>query len=317
MKNLSGVALLMAGVIASPVGAALAFDASTVSEVPVLISRGGGGGARMGGGGGARMGGGGGGARLGGGGGGGLGRAGGGGSLGRTGFQGSGGAGGLNRGVTRPAGGWSSGVAGGLGGPSINRPAARPGGLVGTPGLNRPAGTGSLNRNVNANLNRNVNVNRTINRNVNVNRNWNRAVNVNAIGVRPGWARPGWGVARPWNHGWYGGWATPSWGWWGASAAAWGVGALATAAIINSAVDAAVASSQTVIVVPNTEYQLLFGTVQPTGTATVAFDVSANGSVYQLSADCQSGLLNGQVPGNAQEAELLNAACQVAFGTAS
>ena len=48
-----------------------------------------------------------------------------------------------------------------------------------------------------------------------------------------------------------------------------------------------------------------------------AFDVSADGSVYQLSADCQSGLLNGQVPGNAQEAELLNAACQVAFGTAS
>jgi hypothetical protein len=309
MKNLSGFTLLMAGVIASPVGAGLALELSS-PHGPELIARGGGGGARMGGGGGARMGGGGGGARVGGG-GGGLGRAGGGGSLGRTGFQGSGGAGGLNRGVTRPAGGWSSGVAGGLGGPAINRPAARPGGVVGNPGLNRPVGTGSLNRNVNANLNRNIN------RNVNVNRNWNRAVNVNAIGVRPGWARPGWGVARPWNHGWYGGWATPSWGWWGASAAAWGVGALATAAIINSAVDSAVASNQTVIVVPNTQYQLLFGTVQPTGTSTVAFDVSADGSVYRLSADCQSGLLNGQVPGNAQEAELLNAACQVAFGTAS
>ncbi|MCP9797248.1 hypothetical protein [Cyanobium sp. Lug-B] len=306
MKNLSGFALLVAGVIASPVGAGLALELSS-PHGGELIARGGGGG---------------GGARLGGGGGGGLGRAGGGGSLGRSGFQGSGGAGGLNRGVTRPAGGWSSGVAGGgLGGPSLNRPAARPGGVVGNPGLNRPAGTGTLNRNVNANLNRNVNVNRNINRSVNVNRNWNRAVNVNvnvnAIGVRPGWARPGWGVARPWNHGWYGGWATPSWGWWGASAAAWGVGALATASIINSAVDAAVASNQTVIVVPNTQYQLLFGTVQPTGTSTVAFDVSANGSVYQLSADCQSGLLNGQVPGNAQEAELLNAACQVAFGTAS
>jgi hypothetical protein len=191
---------------------------------------------------------------------------------------------------------------------------ARPGG-VGTAGLNRTVGTGTLNRNVNANLNRNVNVNRNVNRNIN--RNGNRAVNVNAIGVRPGWARPGWGVARPWNHGWYGGWATPSWGWWGASAAAWGVGALATASIINSAVDAAVSSNQTVIVVPNTDYQLMFGTVQPTGTSTVAFDVSANGTVYQLSADCQSGLLNGQQPENAQEAELLNAACQVAFGTAS
>ena len=296
MRRLTGFALLMAGVITSPVGAALALELSTASQVPVLIARGAGGG-RGGGGG-----------RVGGGGGGGLGRAGGGGSLGRSGFQGSGGSGGLNRGVTRPAGGWSSGGAG-LGAPGLNRPAARPGGVVGTPGLNRPVGTGSVNRNrtVNANLNRTVNVNR----------NWNRAANVNAFRIRPGWARPGWGVARPWNHGWYGGWATPSWGWWGASAAAWGVGALATAAIINSAVDAAVASSQTVIVVPNTQYQLLFGTVQPTGTATVAFDVSANDSVYQLSADCQSGLLNGQPPGSAQEAELLNAACQVAFGTAS
>lgn len=189
-----------------------------------------------------------------------------------------------------------------MGTPGLNRP-----GGVGTPGLNRPGATGTINRNVNANLNRNVNVNR----------NWNRVSNVNAFAVRPGWARPGWGVARPWNYGWYGGWATPSWGWWGARAAAWGVGTLATAAIINSAVDAAVASSQTVIVVPNTEYQLLFGTVQPTGTSTVAFDVSADGSVFQLSADCQSGLLNGQEPQTAQEAELLNAACQVAFGTAS
>ena len=190
----------------------------------------------------------------------------------------------------------------------------RPGG-VGTPGLNRAVGTGTLNRNVNANINRNVNVNRNINRNIN--RNWNRAVNVNAIGVRPGWARPGWGVARPWNHGWYGGWATPSWGWWGASAAAWGVGTLATAAIINNAVDAAVASNQTTIVVPNTDYQLLYGTIQPSGSSAVSFDVSAGDSTYQLSADCQSGLLNGQVPASAQEAELLNAACQVAFGTAS
>ncbi len=189
-----------------------------------------------------------------------------------------------------------------MGTPGLNRP-----GGVGTPGLNRPGATGTLNRNVNANLNRNVNVNR----------NWNRVSNVNAFAVRPGWARPGWGVARPWNYGWYGGWATPSWGWWGARAAAWGVGTLATAAIINSAVDAAVASSQTVIVVPNTEYQLLFGTVQPTGTSTVAFEVSADGSVFQLSADCQQGLLNGQEPASAQEAELLNAACQVAFGTAS
>lgn len=221
----------------------------------------------------------------------------------------------LDRPVARPGGAGSIGAnrPGGVGAPGFNRPGGvgtpglnRPGG-VGTPGLNRPGATGTINRNVNANLNRNVNVNR----------NWNRVSNVNAFAVRPGWARPGWGVARPWNYGWYGGWATPSWGWWGARAAAWGVGTLATAAIINSAVDAAVASNQTTIVVPNTDYQLLYGTIQPSGTYGVSFDVSAGDSTYQLSADCQSGLLNGQEPQTAQEAELLNAACQVAFGTAS
>jgi hypothetical protein len=76
-------------------------------------------------------------------------------------------------------------------------------------------------------------------------------------------------------------------------------------------------SNQTYIVVPNTSYQLLYGTVEPSGTSAVSFDVSADGSVYRLTADCQSGLLNGQEPQSAQEAELLNAACQVAFGTAS
>jgi len=215
--------------------------------------------------------------------------------------------------VARPGGAGSIGAnrPGGVGTPGFNRPGGvgspglnRPDG-IGNPGINRPGGTGTLNRNAN------------LNRNVNVNRNWTRSANVNAFNTRAGWARPGWGVARPWNHGWYGGWATPSWGWWGARAATWGVATLATAAIINSAVDAAVSSNQTVIVVPNTDYQLLFGTVQPTGTATVSFDVSADGSVYQLSADCQGGLLNGQEPQSAQEAELLNAACQVAFGTAA
>ena len=268
MKRPSGIALLMVGVLIAPAGAALALESSPVEATQLLIARRGGGG-----------------------------RAGGG-SRGRTGFQGSGGAGGLNRGSSRPSGGWSRGGTGRVGSPSLNRPATRPG------------AAGSINRNAGS-------INRNVNRNVNVNRNWTRRANVNAFAVRPGWARPGWGVARPWNHGWYGGWVTPSWGWWGARAAAWGVGTLATAAIINSAVDAAVASNQTTIVVPNSDYQLLYGTVQPTGTYGVSFDVSADGSVYQLSADCQAGLLNGQEPQTAQEAELLNAACQVAFGTAS
>jgi hypothetical protein len=227
------------------------------------------------------------------------------------------------------------------GGPTLDRqPINRPSGGYQRPegglGSNRPAGSPTLgdrnfssgDRTINGGE-RNLNAgDRTLNtgdrrynagdRNFNgqVNRNWNRTVNINNVNLNPGWARPGWGYARPWNHGWYGGWSTPSWGWWGASAAAWGVTTLATAAIINAAVDNAVANSTTYILVPNTGYQLQFGTVQPSGTNGVSFVVTANNISYQMSADCTNGLLNGVQPASAQEAELLNSACQVAFGNA-
>jgi hypothetical protein len=216
--------------------------------------------------------------------------------------------------------------------PSVgSRDLSRPN--AGTRDLSRPnAGTRDLHAGANRNINRdgNWNINRDVNRNinrdrnwnidrnvnVNVNRNWDRRVNINNVNVRPGWARPGWGVARPWNHGWYGGWSTPTWGWWGARAAAWGVGTLATAAIINNAVNNAVDNNNTYIVVPNSNYQLVFGSVQPSGTSAISFAVTDSGSTYELTADCQSGLLNGQEPQSAAEAELLNASCQVAFGNA-
>ena len=90
---------------------------------------------------------------------------------------------------------------------------------------------------------------------------------------------------------------------------------LATAAVINNAVDNAVSSNATYIVVPNTNYQLLYGTVQPSGSNSVSFVMQANGSNYQLTANCNQGTINGQEPSNAEEAELLNAACQVAYGS--
>ena len=198
---------------------------------------------------------------------------------------------GLNRGSTRPSGGWSNQVKPGAStGPSLDR-------------ANRP--------------NRNRDVNRNVNRNVNrdINRNWNRQVNINNVVVRPGWARPGWGVARPWNYGWYGVSTTPAWGWWGARAALWGVGTLATAAIINNAVDDAISDNYTTIVVPNSDYSLYYGSVQPSGQSVVNFVVQADGNDYQLSADCNAGTLNGEEPKTAAQAELLNAACQVAFGS--
>ena len=254
----------------------------------------------------------------------------GGGNAGRaqTGFQQAGG--GFDRGSSRPTGGWSNRVSSPQARPSLDRPSASPGGFGGNGfnpsgrpgpgqvpdngagiGANRPGsfpaarpGYGS------GNLNGNRYANRT------VNRNWTNTVNINNVNVRPGWARPGWGVARPWTTGWYGGWGSPPWGWWGARAAVWGIGSLATAAAINNAVNASIAAQTTYIVVPGSDYQLLYGSVQPSGNSTIDFAVSANGSTYQLTADCNAGLLNGVDPTSAAEAQLLNAACQVAFGNA-
>lgn len=239
----------------------------------------------------------------------------------------SGGGTSLNRGNSRPSGGWSNNVSSPTARPSIQRPSgsnniSRDLNRSGNRDFNRSGnfdGNRSINRDLNRDVNRDVNrnISRDVNRNVNRNVNWNtnRRVNIGNVNVNPGWARPGWGVARPWNAGWYGGWSSPTWGWWGARAATWGVASLATAAIINNAVDNAVSTNTTYIVVPNTDYQLLFGSVQPSGSQGVSFAVTADGATYQLSADCNQGLLDGREPSNAAEAELLNAACQVAFGS--
>lgn len=228
----------------------------------------------------------------------------------QTGFQQAGG--GFDRGSSRPTGGWSNRVSSPQARPNLDRPSTSPGGFGGNGfnPTNRP-GPGQFPAN---GAGFGVNGNRYANRAVN--RNWSNTVNINNINVRPGWARPGWGVARPWTTGWYGGWGSPPWGWWGARAAVWGIGSLATAAAINNAVNASIAAQTTYIVVPESDYQLLYGSVQPSGSSTINFAVSANGSTYQLTADCNAGLLNGVDPASAAEAQLLNAACQVAFGNA-
>ena len=333
VTRFAGVALVSVLMLPAAGHASLPQTAPVPFEQAVIdrIARGGGGGGRGGGGsgGGAVRSGGGGSFRSSGS------RGGGDRSRPQTGFQSAGS--GLNRGDRRPSGGWSNSVQGGASRPSLERPASRDlsRGPVreGTPGANRPPvgsrdiDRGDLNRgdfsrtDLNrSDLNRtelNRNINRDVNRdfNRNVNRNWNRTVNINTVNVHPGWVRPGWGVARPWNTGWYGGWSNPPWGWWGARAAVWGIGTLATASIINSAVDAAINNQVTYIVVPNPSYQLLYGSVIPSGSSGVSFAVTADGSTYQLTADCQAGTINGQDPASAAEAELLNAACQVAYGS--
>jgi hypothetical protein len=98
-------------------------------------------------------------------------------------------------------------------------------------------------------------------------------------------------------------------------AAAWGVAGLATGAAITGLVNEAADQQSTVIVVPQTEYQLNFGTVEAVGSAGVSFNYGVGNTELMGAANCQDGLLNGQVPSNADQAQLLNAVCQVAYGS--
>lgn len=145
--------------------------------------------------------------------------------------------------------------------------------------------------------------------------NWviNRPVNIKVVSVRPGWWGPSWVRARPWRYGWYRGPA--SWGWWNGSSLAWGITSLAGAALIAAAINEAVRDDASTIAVAESPYQLVFGSVTPGGDHDVTFSFLFEGSAYQASADCRSGLLNGRSPENPEEAQLINAACQVAYAS--
>ncbi|MEB3304193.1 MAG: hypothetical protein VKK99_06325 [Cyanobacteriota bacterium] len=131
----------------------------------------------------------------------------------------------------------------------------------------------------------------------------------------PGWARPGWQLARPWSYGWYGNWNNPPWGWWSARSVAWGLGSLATAAVITNAVDQAIAASQPTIVVQDAGYSLYYNSVEPTGAQSISFTAATGNTPFEATGNCEQGELNGREPASAAQAQLLNAACQVAFGS--
>ena len=120
----------------------------------------------------------------------------------------------------------------------------------------------------------------------------------------PGWAGGGYWAARPWTTGWYG----------AAPLAWWGTAAVVSTAAVTSAVNAA-ATQQTVwIVVPQTSLQLNYASVTAVGNGGVTFTYQSNGLTQSASGDCRAGLLNGmQAAGDG--AQLLNAACQVAYGS--
>jgi hypothetical protein len=146
---------------------------------------------------------------------------------------------------------------------------------------------------------------------------WRRPVVVNNYYGAGGWARrPGWYNYRPWGGGWYGGWSSsPPWGWWFGQSLVWGITTIATAAIINNSVNRAIERRQPTVLVPDSNWQLYYGSVQPVQDYGVTFAVYNGSGTYEMEADCNEGLLNGEVPSTPAEAQLINAACQVTFGS--
>jgi outer membrane biosynthesis protein TonB len=131
----------------------------------------------------------------------------------------------------------------------------------------------------------------------------------------PTWAQnSNWGYNRPWDNGWYSS-ANPSWSWWGGQALGWGINALTTALIVNNAINNAIRERQPTVVVPNSSMQLYYGSVEARDQTEVTFMVANGNDTYEMVADCEDGLLNGEVPTVVAEAELVNTACQVAFGS--
>jgi hypothetical protein len=130
----------------------------------------------------------------------------------------------------------------------------------------------------------------------------------------PAWVSSGFWAARPWAVGWYR--VNPvAWSWWAPRASTWGITGLATAATISSLVNQAVAQQSGVIVVPQTSFQLNFASVEAVGSQGASFFYGMNdGPQLFGGANCALGLVDGQPPASAAEAQLLNAVCQVAYG---
>lgn len=148
-------------------------------------------------------------------------------------------------------------------------------------------------------------------------------------GVRPGagWGAPGVGLTRApgaaygaavyhpgWNAGGY--WAARPWpyGWYGTAPVAWGVAGLAAGATITAAVNSAAAAQSPVIVVPGTTYVLNYASVTGQPPSGVTFLYQGGGLSGSARGDCRKGTINGQPTSSADAAQLLNAACQVAYG---
>lgn len=140
---------------------------------------------------------------------------------------------------------------------------------------------------------------------------WNRPCV--GLGCDPAtWARPSYRNSR---RGWYDSATYRSWGWWGSRSGAWEYGGLAAGALISAAIAMAQRSQAPTITVPSSSYELNYRSVQAETDNGIRFLVKRDGVTYQMDADCRDGELNGYAPNNLAEAQLLNAACQIAYGT--
>lgn len=118
----------------------------------------------------------------------------------------------------------------------------------------------------------------------------------------PAWGRQGgYWSSRTWSTGWYRPYQA-AWPWWGASSVAWGVGSLATATAITSAINSAAYQQSTAIVVPQTSLQLDYGSVQALPPNGVQFDYGVAGMPLMTAT-------------TADQAQVLNASCHIAYGS--
>lgn len=80
----------------------------------------------------------------------------------------------------------------------------------------------------------------------------------------------------------------------------------------------AAAQQSAVITVPQTTYTFNYGSVEAVGSQGASFFYSVDGGPQLFGgANCAAGLVDGQPPASAAQAQLLNAVCQVTYGAAA
>ena len=102
------------------------------------------------------------------------------------------------------------------------------------------------------------------------NYNQNNFYNRNFEGWNSQWNNGGYWGNRPWGYGWYN-WSPDSWGWWGGNSVGWDLAALATGAVITDLVDQAANQQSPYIDVPDSNYQLNYGSVDGVGSSGANF----------------------------------------------